>query len=351
MRKYIIPIFIPHFGCPHACVFCNQKKITGVQTDVKVTDIKTIIIKHLDGITRSYFIEVAFYGGSFTALPMELQREFLLPVYQYVKSGKINAIRISTRPDCITEEILRQLKSLDVQTIELGAQSFDNHVLYQAERGHNAQAIRKAAHFIKAQGFTLGIQLMPGLPGDTAKSIFYSLFETVKLHPDIVRIYPTIVLTDTKMAAMYKTGGYIPLTLEEAKHYVAVMKLVFLRENIKVIRMGLQSSETLDDGKVVLAGPYHPAFGEMVYSYLFYLMVAAVLDEVAVGGGENIYIHHALKDASKVRGSKNENTKQLKKVYQLQKIYFLSDLAESNTVEIGIDGLRYKMNLHLLERI
>jgi histone acetyltransferase (RNA polymerase elongator complex component) len=331
-------------------VFCNQKKITGVQTDVKVTDIKTIIIKHLDGITRSYFIEVAFYGGSFTALPMELQREFLLPVYQYVKSGKINAIRISTRPDCITEEILRQLKSMDVQTIELGAQSFDNHVLYQAERGHNAQAIRKAAHFIKAQGFTLGIQLMPGLPGDTAKSIFYSLFETVKLHPDIVRIYPTIVLTDTKMAAMYKTGGYVPLTLEEAKHYVAVMKLVFLRENIKVIRMGLQSSETLDDGKVVLAGPYHPAFGEMVDSYLFYLMAAAVLDEVAVGG-ENIYIHHALKDASKVRGSKNENTKQLKKVYQLQKIYFLSDLAESNTVEIGIDGLRYKMNLHLLERI
>lgn len=347
MRTYIIPIFIPHYGCPHTCVFCNQQKITGRQTDVRPEFIRETIERHLAGITREYCIEVAFYGGSFTALDSAVQRELLLPAYSFVQSGQVHSLRLSTRPDCIDAAILEQLAALGVQTIELGAQSFDDAVLAKAERGHKAAAIAAAAKQIQARGFRLGIQLMPGLPGDSWRTILHSLAETMKIQPDFVRIYPTLVLGGTKLGTAYGEGKYQPLSLAEAVRYAAVMKLLLQREGIQVIRTGLQSSENLDDGQTVLAGPYHPAFGEMVDSYLFYLMVAEVLGQLATKG-QSIVVHHAIKDSSRVRGNKNGNKKAWQAEFFLQDIRFAADMAEPGTLAIEQGKQLYRTNLAML---
>jgi len=236
---------------------------------------------------------------------------------------------------------------LGVQTIELGAQSFDDAVLDKAERGHKAAAIAAAAKKIQACGFRLGIQLMPGLPGDSWRTIMHSLAETIKIKPDFVRIYPTLVLGGTKLGTAYGEGKYEPLSLEEAVRYAAVMKLLLQRDGIQVIRTGLQSSENLDDGKTVLAGPYHPAFGEMVDSYLFYLMVAEVLEQLETKD-HTIVIHHAIKDSSRVRGNKNYNKKAWMAEFFLQDIRFAADMAEPGTLAIEQGKQLYRTNLAML---
>ncbi len=350
MKTYIIPLFIPHFGCPHTCVFCSQQKITGCETSVTPAEIRKTIEGHLQQITRPYYIEAAFYGGSFTALTSSVQCELLAPAYEYIKAGKINALRISTRPDAIDLSTLRVLKAYGVKTIELGAQSFDDQVLHQSARGHTAADIERAATLIRQEGFTLGIQLMPGLPGDELQSILHSLQETIRLQPDIVRIYPTVVIGGTSLEKLYRQGRYEPLSLAQAVRYGALMKLYLEREQIRVIRLGLQASETLDDGATVIAGPYHPAFGEMADAYLFYLMVGRILDEVNADG-EVVRIHHAPRDASRVRGNKNSNKEQWRQAYQLRQIQFIADLAYEGSVDVEIRGRRYRMNYSLLKCI
>jgi histone acetyltransferase (RNA polymerase elongator complex component) len=349
MKTYIIPIFIPHYGCPHTCVFCSQRKITGVQTDVTGEYIENTIRRHLAGITKEYYIEVAFYGGSFTALDLSVQYELLAPAYAFIVRGEVNALRLSTRPDCIDDAILMQLKKLGVKTIELGAQSFDDEVLKLAERGHIGETIGLAAKKIRAYGFSLGLQLMPGLPGDTWRTLMYSLAKTIEIRPQLVRIYPTLVLDGTALGRLYEQGDYSPLTLSTAISYAAIMKLLLERNNIQVIRTGLQSSETLDDGKTILAGPYHPAFGEMVDSYLYYLMVASVLEQMKDYKGKKIILHHHPKDTSRLRGNKNSNKNLWMEKFLLKDIQFIADESNPGHLTIYDGSLSYQTNLAMLE--
>ncbi|NLP41056.1 MAG: radical SAM protein [Veillonellaceae bacterium] len=308
MKHYIIPIFIPHFGCPHQCIFCNQKKITGFQTSMTPKLVAQVIKDHLARINRERRIEIAFYGGSFTALPIDIQEALLTPAYHALKADKVQAIRLSTRPDCISPEILKMLHGLGVSTIELGAQSLDDKVLQSAARGHTSQAIRTAVNLIKTAGIKCGLQLMVGLPTENWSNLIKTAFQAAELKPDFTRIYPTLVIAETHLARLYQSGAYVPLPLNEAVARSAFMKLIFNRCNIPVIRTGLQASDDLNSRDVVLAGPYHPAFGEMVDAYLFNIMVARCLDNFTELGAE-VVIHHHAKDSSKVRGLANANIK------------------------------------------
>ncbi|MCR5035274.1 MAG: radical SAM protein, partial [Clostridia bacterium] len=224
MKKHaIIPVFIPHRGCPNDCVFCNQKAITARQPDVSPQDVRDIIETYLPTLTGRGLetIEVAFFGGSFTGLPLEEQSAFLSVASEYKRRGLIDKIHMSTRPDYIDPAILDNLRSYGADTIELGVQSFDDDVLVAAGRGHTADDVYAACSLIHEYGFELGIQLMIGLPGDSLEKCLYSARETVRMKPSIARLYPTVVLQDTALFDMARAGLYHPLTTEEA---VAITK-------------------------------------------------------------------------------------------------------------------------------
>ena len=227
MKKHaIIPVFIPHRGCPHDCVFCNQKAITARQPDVSPEDVRKLIEQYLPTLTGRGLetIEVAFFGGSFTGIPIDEQSAFLEVAAEYKSKGIIDKIHMSTRPDYIDEKILENLKSYDADIIELGVQSFDDDVLRASGRGHTAADVYRACDLIKEYGFELGIQLMIGLPGDSLEKCIYSAREAVRTGPQIARLYPTIVLNDTQLYRMYAEGKYRPLTTDEA---VAVTKEMY----------------------------------------------------------------------------------------------------------------------------
>lgn len=325
MKHYIIPVFIPHWGCVHQCVFCNQRKITGCHTTVTADQVSRLIDERLTAITQKRRIEVAFYGGSFTALPLPVQNELLAPASRALRNGRIQAIRISTRPDCITPAGVANLRRQGVSTVELGVQSLDNQVLAVAKRGHQAQAVAEAVQILQAAGVVCGLQLMPGLPGEDWVSLLQTVRQVLVLKPDFVRIYPVVVIADTALAQWYKQGCYQPLSLDKAVARSAYMKLVFERRGIAVIRTGLQASEELDDRSNVLAGPYHPAFGELVDSYLFYVMLAGYLEQQGQAVIDKIVVHHHPQEGSKVRGQCNANRNKLLQEYSLKAISFQPD--------------------------
>lgn len=266
----IIPIFIPHAGCPHDCVFCSQKAITARSAAPAVEDAEALILRNLASIEANPNIkekEIAFYGGSFTGIPEREQNAYLKLALKYKKRGRIGKIHLSTRPDYINEKILKNLKEHSVDIIELGVQSFDETVLRKSARGHSAEAVYKGAELIKKYGFTLGIQLMTGLPGDSHASCIYSAEETVKLSPELARIYPTVVIEGTALADMYRSGAYTPPTRKQTLHTVKEMYKILVSAGINVIRIGLKSTDIIksEDGAVV-AGEYHPAFRQLVDS-------------------------------------------------------------------------------------
>ncbi|MGL6066958.1 MAG: elongator complex protein 3 [Cetobacterium sp.] len=270
MKHYNIPIFISHFGCPNDCVFCNQKKINGRETDVSTDDIKNIIESYLKTLPKKSKKEVAFFGGTFTGISIKLQEEYLSVVYEYIKAGLVDGIRISTRPDYINEEIVEILKKYGVTTVELGVQSLDEDVLRQTHRFYPVQNVFIASKLIKSAGIQLGIQLMLGLPGSTDESDYMSALKTVQLAPDIARIYPTLVIKETEMAEMFKNGSYIPLTLNEAVKRCKKIYSVLDYNDINIVRVGLQPTEDLNDSENVLGGPFHPAFRELVVGEIYY---------------------------------------------------------------------------------
>lgn len=325
MKHYIIPVFIPHLGCLHECIFCNQRKITGRQTPVTAKQVSTIVAERLNGINEKRWVEVAFYGGSFTALPQNIQNELLAPASRALRQGYIQAIRLSTRPDCINLDIIANLIQQGVTIVELGVQSLDNRVLSKARRGHDCQAVIDAVRHVKEAGLQCGLQLMPGLPGEDWESLIKTVRQVIHLHPDFVRIYPTIVIADTALAKLYQQEDYRPLSLEQAVARAAYMKLLFEQQGITVIRTGLQASEELDNETNVIAGPYHAAFGELVDSYLFYIMMAGFLEQNLVSTTRKLIIRHHPQDCSKVRGQRNSNINKLKQSYNLAKIIFSPD--------------------------
>lgn len=265
MKKHaIIPIFIPHMGCPNDCVFCNQRKITARSAPMRPEDVHDIVEAYMSTLSKRPMeeIELSFFGGSFTGIPLEEQQAFLKIAKDYKDRGVISKIHLSTRPDYIDERILDNLKRYGTDVIELGVQSFSEHVLRASRRGHDVSCIYKSCRMIKDYGFTLGIQLMIGLPEDTEERDIFSARETVKLSPSIARLYPTVVIRDTTLYEMSCLGDYIPLEQEEAVRRTAAMYRILTEGGINVIRVGLKSSDIMDDNANT-SGTFHPAFRQL----------------------------------------------------------------------------------------
>ena len=264
-RHFTIPLFIPMQGCPFACVFCNQRNITGQHYNPSDADIADKIKKHLLTIPKqNCIIEVGFFGGSFTGLPLQQQKHYLSMVQPWLKNGMIHGIRLSTRPDYINHEILEVLKDYGVSTIELGAQSLDDEVLKIAGRGHTSKHVREAAAMVKAYGFSLGLQMMLGLPGDTIEKSVFTAKEIIAMGADSTRIYPTLVVRNTILETSYLKGEFRPLSLNEAIDWCSAIVPLFEEANVKILRVGLHPGEGFLHGTDLVAGPFHVAFGEMV---------------------------------------------------------------------------------------
>lgn len=268
----IIPIFVPHYGCPHACVFCDQKAITARDCAPDKEETIRIIEQYLSTLTTNpnvNEIEIAFFGGSFTGIPLEEQAMYLQIAKEYKDRGLVNAIHMSTRPDYINDEILDQLVKYGTDVVELGVQSFDSDVLRLSNRGHSREIVYGSCEKIKARGIRLGIQLMVGLPGDSHKKCMESVRETLKIGPEMVRIYPTVVLKNTALYRMYEMGKYKPLEEEEAVKTVSDMLREFYAAGIEVLRVGLKSSDNINNEEgSVGAGTYHPAFRQLAEAYM-----------------------------------------------------------------------------------
>lgn len=257
-KQLIIPIFIPNSGCPHQCVFCNQSIITGKDQFPNAIDVVNTINTYLDTWKGSGKKEIAFYGGSFTGLDRNLQKIFLDTAYRFVSTGLIDSIRISTRPDYITNDCLEFLKRYQVEIVELGAQSMTDEVLKLSGRGHTARDTSIAVKLLKEYGLKVGLQLMPGLPGDSIDSILYTSKKVIELNPDFVRIYPAIVIRDTPLEKLYLSGLYKPWSLTDMIDICRKMVALFHANGIPIIKIGLQSGEALKQG--IVAGPYHQSF-------------------------------------------------------------------------------------------
>ncbi len=268
VKRFIVPIFISNQGCPHRCIFCDQRRITGeekIGPDSVEGIIKTAI--NSSRFRKEQGIEVAFYGGTFASLPISYMKQLLEPVKRYIENSIVKEIRISTRPDSINEKVLNVLKEYHVKTVELGAQSLDNNVLRLSKRGHTAEDIINSFHALRNHGFKVGIQLMPGLPGDTKDVFRKSIEKTLELMPDMVRLYPTLVIKGTELEELYNKGIYKPLSLQEAVDICVEAVLALEGKGIPVIRIGLMNSGSLI--KNIVAGPWHPAFGFLVRSKAF----------------------------------------------------------------------------------
>lgn len=257
-------------GCPHDCVFCSQKKITGVTQNVTGGAARKIIDDYLQAVRPSGSVEISFFGGSFTGIPKAEREELLSVGYEYVNRGLADGIRLSTRPDYINIEILDELMSYGVTAVELGVQSMDDEVLDKSGRGHTSADVVRAVDMIKKYPFELGLQMMTGLPGDTPEKSVKTAEKIAKLSPDAVRVYPTLVIRGTELERMMKSGVYVPWTVEETVPVLVKIKRIFDNENIKIIRMGLQTTDEISPGASVVGGPFHPAIGELTESEIFY---------------------------------------------------------------------------------
>jgi histone acetyltransferase (RNA polymerase elongator complex component) len=356
-KNYIIPIFIPSFGCPHHCIFCDQKKISGSNATLddyivggkKEVEIEQIINEHLTSIlankNKPKRIEIGYYGGSFTGLPFSIQEKLLASAYKLLNKKIINGIRVSTRPDFITAENIALLQKKGVDTIELGIQSFAADVLDKAERGHGVKEIDEAAKLIKEAEMRLGFQLMIGLPGDTTEKAISSAKAASNLLPDFVRIYPVIVLKGTELAAQYEKGIFIPWSVNQVVEAAKQMLYVFYNHNIKVIRIGLQDSYLLKE-EHYLDGPYHPAIGELVQAAVFFDMMSYLMKGSLLRQSSKIAVFCAVIDESKVRGQKNENLLKLSEKYPKIKIAIKPNPQISkDTIGIAADCEAFPKNL------
>lgn len=270
IKHFTIPVFVPHAACPFQCIFCNQKKISGQLSRPSLEEAKNIIDKHLLTLPKNNsHIEIGFFGGSFTAIPINEQEQYLRVAAEYLKKGSIKGIRVSTRPDFIDKDIIALLQEFGVKTIELGAQSFDDEVLVLSGRGHKSTDIIHASKLIKDSGLGLGLQMMIGLPGDTLEKARKTALQIVNLNADCTRIYPTLVIKDTILESLYYQKKFVPLSIEEAVEWTKEIYTIFLNSNTKVIRIGLHPSDGLTKGDSLIAGPFHQSFKELVLTEIW----------------------------------------------------------------------------------
>ena len=339
-KEYIIPIFVPHLGCPNNCTFCNQKKISGQTKMVTKQDVKDTIVYYLKNFKDDHkYVEVAFFGGSFTAIEKEKQEELLEAVQEYIENKKVHSIRVSTRPDCIDKDILKRLKKYHVKTIELGVQSTNNYILSRCKRGHTGEDVKKASKLIRRYGFVLGHQMMVGLPESTKQDEINTAKELIKLKPEIVRIYPVLVIKDTELADEYQRGEYTPLTVGQAVERCKEIVDLFNRKKITVIRIGLQNTEEITDPSLkessVVAGPYHPAFRQLVESSMWYDSIVNEIKKVNAKV-KKVKIKANDKNVNNIIGHKKENITKLKEVYDVDVIIEKDDNIKPGKFEMEI---------------
>ncbi len=315
MRKYNLPIFIPHRGCPHDCAFCSQKKITGVETDVTCEEVRQLVATFLSTADlKDAYIEVAFFGGSFTGMDMDVQEEFLKTAAEFYP--RISGIRLSTRPDYINPEVIALLKKYGVTTVELGVQSSDDNVLLLNDRGHTFEDVKNASKMILDAGINLGHQIMLGMYGSNPEKEKKTVEDVIKLNPVCVRIYPVITLKNTKIHRYFSEGKYVPYTIDTAAELAKWAVLKFRENGIEVIRIGLHSSEDLEGDANIVAGPYHPAFGELVESLIYRDKIE---EQIALDGTVNGSVDFICPkgEVSKAVGHKKMNKLYIKEKYGL----------------------------------
>lgn len=307
MKHINVSLFVPHEGCPHTCSFCNQRTISGSSKKLTKEDIDSAVATATQKEYDRQNSEIAFFGGSFTAIDKNYMIYLLECAYPYVKNGFFRGIRCSTRPDAIDGEILSILKKYSVTAVELGAQSMSDKVLSMNERGHTADDVVKASELIKSYGIELGLQMMTGLYGDDDETAVDTAKKIIALNPDTVRIYPTVVLENTRLAALYNQGIYSPQSVEQAVDLCSELLEMFNGANIKVIRMGLHSGGNVDEGYI--AGAYHPAFRELCESRIYLKNAIRIIKNENISGNAVIYV--APGEISKMTGQKKSNLSSL----------------------------------------
>lgn len=320
-EQYIIPIFVPHLGCPNDCTFCNQKSISGQTKQVTAKDVKQTIEEYLKSFKdEKLHKEVAFFGGSFTGIEKDKQEELLEAAYEFVKNKQIQSIRISTRPDYIDKEKLHLLKKYGVKTIELGVQSTNDYILKKCRRGHTFEDVKKASKLIRRYGFVLGHQMMIGLPESTKIDELNTAKDLAKLKPKIVRLYPVLVIKGTELEKEYQNGEYEPIPLLQAVERCKELYYFFTNKKIAVIRMGLQNTDIISDPKnaksEVVAGPYHEAFGQLVEDSIWYDAILEKIKKFNVKV-KAIEIKVNPENINNVVGHKKENIEKLKDLYDV----------------------------------
>ncbi len=344
-KRGLIPFFIPHLGCPQICSFCNQHRIAREEAlDSRTSqelpsslpsaqDIKATIEEYIGSGRADKFWEVAFYGGSFSAIPRAWQEAVLAPAYEALQEGKIDGIRCSTRPDALALESIDFILEHGVTTVEIGVQSMDDRILQMANRGHTRQDVVDAVGRLKEKGMTIGLQIMPGLAGETWTSLVETAVAIKDLQPNFVRIYPVLVIENTDLADAYRAGDYQALTLDQAVAYGAFLKDYWEAAGIEVIRTGLQATRELDQGRGLVAGPYHPSFGELVENKRWRDRIQSLMDDVLAhllvnkqnGLGDplqngleeplEIHVSYPLTMTSQIKGLKSANAVYFESTY------------------------------------
>jgi len=344
-RQYVIPIFVPHLGCPNDCTFCNQRKISGQLKNVTEDDVRETIEYYLNSFRdKDAYVEVAFFGGSFTGIDVDQQERLLSAAYEYIKRKEVDGIRISTRPDYIDKPTLKRLKKYKVKTIELGVQSTNDYILKKCKRGHTFEDVKKASKLIRRYRFTLGHQMMVGLPESSELDDLNTAKDLIKLKPKLVRIYPVLVIRGTELEAEYNEGEFEPLTVEQAVERCKELCYLFGKKNIKVIRVGLQNTDTISapgtDGSEVVAGPYHDSFRQLVESAIYYDTIVekiksfnTTIKEIEIGVNPQI--------VDRVVGYKKENINKLKELYDVDVVIKQDFRYPPNKIDVKVSK-KYK---------
>jgi histone acetyltransferase (RNA polymerase elongator complex component) len=305
--RLVIPLFIPHRGCPHHCLFCNQEGIAGPGDD-HGSDALAAEIERWLGFARSgAHVQVAFYGGSFTCLPEDEQRRLLAVVRPYRDAGRVHGIRLSTRPDCLDGETCRLLRAQGVETVELGVQSLNDRALQDSGRGHDAAQSRRAIRLLQDHGFEVGVQLLVGLPGETRASFRRGIEEVARLRPSLARLYPLLIVEGSGLAERYRRGLYRPLSLAEAVALCADAHRRLTAAGVRVVRLGLQPGPALAES--FIAGPFHPAFGELVHGRLLFGELRRRLARLRPG--QHLFVHISHRDHGRVAGVSGVNVRRL----------------------------------------
>ena len=297
---------MPMLACPHRCIYCNQQVISGTHSLPSDSEVVAMVDTYLSTMDPNAEKRVAFFGGSFTCLPMNVQNRYLDLVQPYVADGRISGVQLSTRPDYIDEEILENLKGHGVTLVELGAQSLDDGILEACGRGHTVDDVRKSSSLIVSKGIELGLQMMVGLPGDTREKSMNTARLIHEFGATHTRIYPTLVVEGTRLAEMYRAGIYKPLAIEDAVDWCKDLYLYFTSVNVNVLRMGLHPAKDLRDGTGFIAGPFHPSFKELVMTSVWKDRIARL---VAESGGGSVVVEVPERDINYAVGYNSSNRK------------------------------------------